>query len=115
FELTATEALRDRFEVTVYQDGWRLGGKAASGRNAEHGERIEEHGLHAFLGFYENAFALMRELYEEWAHLEPDAKWQNWRDAFRPQYRVSLAERVPDTRRWTAWNIELPRLPGEPG
>ena len=49
--------------ITVYQYGWRLGGKGASGRGA-HG-RIEEHGLHIWLGFYENAFRMMRECYEE--------------------------------------------------
>ena len=34
FELTATPELRERYDVTVYQLGWRLGGKGASGRNA---------------------------------------------------------------------------------
>ena len=34
FELTATPELRERFDVTVYQLGWRIGGKGASGRNA---------------------------------------------------------------------------------
>ena len=56
FELTATPELRERFEVTVYQLGWRLGGKGASGRNLDSGERIEEHGLHVWFGFYDNAF-----------------------------------------------------------
>jgi uncharacterized protein with NAD-binding domain and iron-sulfur cluster len=65
FELTATSALRDRFDVTVYQMGWRLGGKGASGRNVDVRERIEEHGLHIWFGFYENAFAKMREAYVE--------------------------------------------------
>ena len=55
---------QDRFEsITVYQRGWRLGGKAASSRGP-HG-RIEEHGLHVWLGSYENAFALLRECYAE--------------------------------------------------
>ena len=31
FELTATPELRARHHVTVYQPGWRLGGKCASG------------------------------------------------------------------------------------
>ena len=37
----------DRYEVTVYQRGWRLGGKGACGRNLEPGKglRVEEHGL----------------------------------------------------------------------
>src|SRR6476659_5863515 len=55
---------RDRFEsITVYQRGWRLGGKGASSRG-ENG-RIEEHGLHIWLGSYENAFGLLRECYAE--------------------------------------------------
>jgi glycine/D-amino acid oxidase-like deaminating enzyme len=29
FELTATPALREQYEVTVYTQGWRLGGKGA--------------------------------------------------------------------------------------
>ena len=32
FELTATEELREAYEVTVHTLGWRLGGKGASGR-----------------------------------------------------------------------------------
>ncbi len=43
---------RDRLEsITVYQRGWRLGGKGASSRG-RHG-RIEEHGLHLLLGCYD--------------------------------------------------------------
>jgi uncharacterized protein with NAD-binding domain and iron-sulfur cluster len=33
FYLTSTPALRARYDVTVYQVGWRIGGKGASGRN----------------------------------------------------------------------------------
>ncbi len=32
FELSRTEELRQKYDVTVYQMGWRLGGKGASGR-----------------------------------------------------------------------------------
>src|SRR5581483_8745209 len=60
FELTRPE-LQGQFAVTVYQVGWRLGGKGASGRGP--GGRIEEHGLHLWMGFYENAFRLLRECY----------------------------------------------------
>ncbi|MFV2090718.1 MAG: FAD-dependent oxidoreductase, partial [Pseudomonadales bacterium] len=62
FELTRPEH-RGKFEVTVYQQGWRLGGKGASGRGPS--GRIEEHGLHIWLGYYDNAFQLMRECYAE--------------------------------------------------
>lgn len=61
------------YQVDVYERSWRLGGKGASGRDAE--GRIHEHGLHIWLGFYENAFRMMRECYdaveaEKWG---PDA------------------------------------------
>lgn len=61
--LTATPALRARHDVTVYAPGFRLGGQAASGRGVH--QRIEEHGLHLLPGFYENLFAMMRQVYAE--------------------------------------------------
>jgi uncharacterized protein with NAD-binding domain and iron-sulfur cluster len=64
YELTAPH-LRERFEVSVYQPGWRLGGKCASGRNVHEHGRIEEHGLHVWFGFYENSFKLIRSVYDE--------------------------------------------------
>src|SRR5258706_10195304 len=69
FELTRPE-LDGRYAVTVYQMGWRLGGKGASGRGPC--GRIEEHGLHLWMGYYENAFRLMREGYEEMNRDPPD-------------------------------------------
>jgi uncharacterized protein with NAD-binding domain and iron-sulfur cluster len=66
FELTRTQTLRDRFAVTIYQMGWRLGGKAASGRDAKRNYRIVEHGLHVWFGCYENAFRLLNDAYNEW-------------------------------------------------
>jgi uncharacterized protein with NAD-binding domain and iron-sulfur cluster len=80
FDLTRTKALRDQFDVTIYQLGWRLGGKAASGRRCD--GRIVEHGLHIWFGCYENAFELVRAAYAEWhpqegqAITDPDAAFQ---------------------------------------
>ena len=53
------------YDVTVYQLGWRTGGKGASGRNMKkgYGMRVEEHGLHMWSGLYDNAFRVMREVY----------------------------------------------------
>ncbi len=116
FALTSTPELRSRYRVTVYQQGWRLGGKGASGRNAAKARRIEEHGLHEWLGFYENAFRVMRECYAEWQP-PPDCPFQGFEDAFEPQSRITIAEPPgesggPD---WKFWSIEFPPLPGEPG
>src|ERR1041385_869384 len=57
-------SLQDQYDITVYQLGWRLGGQGASGRNQKLNDRIEEHGLHVWFGYYENAFSLMRKCYD---------------------------------------------------
>ena len=63
--LTNAPNWSDEYEITVYQMGWRLGGKAASSRNPERWHRNEEHGYHMLFGFYENTFAMMRACYKE--------------------------------------------------
>jgi uncharacterized protein with NAD-binding domain and iron-sulfur cluster len=65
FELTRPE-LGNRYAVTVYTLDGLLGGKGASTRNERTGNRIEEHGLHVWFGFYDNAFSLMRQVYDEY-------------------------------------------------
>jgi uncharacterized protein with NAD-binding domain and iron-sulfur cluster len=101
-------------EVTVYQRGWRLGGKGASSRGV-HG-RIEEHGLHVWLGYYENAFRLLREAYGELDRpaTDPDCPIRTWRDAFTPASVIGLGDDVGDEwHDWLAWFPEDDRLPGE--
>ena len=66
FELT--DAGRDaEYDVTIFQQGWLLGGKCASGRNPDpgYGGRIEEHGLHIWFGCYENVLSVIDRCYEE--------------------------------------------------
>jgi uncharacterized protein with NAD-binding domain and iron-sulfur cluster len=112
FYLSAQPGWRDRYDITLYQQGWRLGGKGASGRNAGLGQRIEEHGLHIWFGFYANAFAMMRAAYAELGR-PPAAPLASWDAAFRPHDYVALAE--PLGAAWQSWNLVLPRRPGEPG
>ena len=83
-------------EITVYQSGWRLGGKGASGRNAQHGQRIEEHGLHVWSGFYENAFWLMRKCYAELRRPSTHPLATAFA-AFRPRHYVSLGQNDGNT------------------
>jgi uncharacterized protein with NAD-binding domain and iron-sulfur cluster len=113
--LTDRPGWRDDYEVTVYQMGWRLGGKGASGRNAALGQRIEEHGVHIFFGCYENAFRMMRSLYDELARegLAPGSPFRSWEDAFRPQSVATYMER--DGGRWSPWAIAFPAHDGTPG
>jgi uncharacterized protein with NAD-binding domain and iron-sulfur cluster len=64
-ELSATPELRAQYEVTLYQLGWRCGGKCATGRNVANGSRVEEHGLHLWFGGYDNAFSVLADCYRE--------------------------------------------------
>jgi len=112
FHLTSAADWRDRYEVTVYQLGWRLGGKAASGRNRARADRIEEHGLHLFLGFYDNAFAMMQAVYDELSR-PPDAPLARWDQVWRPRSYFVLEEDLGD--RVVPWQFDFPRNSGVPG
>lgn len=92
YELTKTEELRQKYEVTIYQMGWRLGGKLASGRNEKEHLRNEEHGLHVWFGYYENAFALMQDCYKEINKIQPEFKFKHWQEAFKPQSLTPIGE-----------------------
>ena len=107
---------RHRFEaITVYERGWRLGGKAASSRGPN--GRIEEHGLHVWLGYYENAFRLVREVYEELDRetTRPGAPFKTWTDAFKPANEIGLEElRDGSWHHWIAAFSLNDQIPGEP-
>jgi uncharacterized protein with NAD-binding domain and iron-sulfur cluster len=114
FWLTAPEQ-NNRYQVTLYTQGWRLGGKCASGRNQSEGDRIEEHGLHMLMGCYQNAFATLRACYEAWTP-PPGSPISTWTEAFIPQRQVTLMEKDGPGGSWAPWNFaNLPQTPGEPG
>lgn len=108
----------ERYELSLYQLGWRLGGKCASGRGfssplaGEHGEaswqRSHEHGLHMALGFYENFFDLLRQSYDT---LDRSEEWalRSWTDAMAPRNSFTLAERPwRGTHDWFDLSLHLP-------
>jgi uncharacterized protein with NAD-binding domain and iron-sulfur cluster len=101
--------------ITVYQRGWRLGGKGASSRGQN--GRIEEHGLHLWLGYYENSFRVLRECYAELdrATTDPVAPIRTWRDAMLPAGTVGLEDRQHDGwHHWLGQFTPNDLLPGEP-
>ena len=104
---------RDEFDVTVYQRGWRLGGKAASSRGVN--GRIEEHGLHVWLGYYDNAFRLVRDVYDELdrATTDPACPIATWRHAFSPAERVGVGDGFGDD--WSHWVATFGQNDEEPG
>jgi uncharacterized protein with NAD-binding domain and iron-sulfur cluster len=110
FHLTSDPKLRERYDITLYQMGWRLGGKGRSGRG-QHG-RIEEHGLHILFGFYENFFSMIRACYEELGR-PPEHPMATWRDAFEP-HSFGLVEDWFQGR-WHHWPVEFPSNAAVPG
>ncbi len=111
FELTRPEH-QGKFHVTIYQLGWRLGGKGASGRGVH--DRIEEHGLHVWMGFYENAFRLLRECYAELQRDPRKSRMADWRDAFAPAPLIGVMDRSPRGE-WIPWLALFPPAAGQPG
>ncbi len=100
------------YDITVYQMGWRLGGKGASGRNPDRADRIEEHGLHVWFGFYENAFSLMRKVYTELGR-DANAPLATVDDAFKPVNELNMKELWNGKR--LSWNVQFPHDNLRPG
>ena len=114
YELTEQENWQDLYDITVYQMGWRLGGKGASGRNRDLHDRIEEHGLHLWFGYYHNAFDLMRRAYA--ANDRPKgAPLATVEDAFKPHGQITVCE--TEGADWNLWKVDVPifsnNVPGD--
>jgi uncharacterized protein with NAD-binding domain and iron-sulfur cluster len=111
FELTRPEH-NGKYHVTIYQLGWRLGGKGASGRGPA--GRIEEHGLHVWLGYYDNAFRLLRECYAELGQEKRRRRFVDWQDAFFADSYLGIADPSPKGG-WVSWTAYFPPAKGLPG
>ncbi len=100
--------------MNVYEASWALGGKGASGRSPHsgpdggRGQRIEEHGLHIWFGFYEHAFRMLRGAYRESGLADGD-DW--WTVPFQKCDGVCLYEQRDDST-WCKQQIHLPRRGG---
>jgi uncharacterized protein with NAD-binding domain and iron-sulfur cluster len=111
YELTSDPDWQNKYEITIYQIGWRLGGKGASGRNGTPtttelvSQRIEEHGLHLWFGFYDNAFDLIQRCYRD--------NGGNWESAFTGYDTICLEENIGN--QWLHWPLSVPsnnKIPG---
>lgn len=111
FGLTSQPGWQDRYDITVYQMGWRLGGKCASGRRPPY-NRIEEHGLHIWIGFYDNAFRMIQAAYAEMNRPE-GAPIRTWTDALKPHDFIVVEEFYNGT--WRQIPIHFPRNDLVPG
>jgi uncharacterized protein with NAD-binding domain and iron-sulfur cluster len=120
YQLTKTPELRAAHDVTIYQMGWRVGGKTASGRVVSDtitfpkslvGRNVE-HGLHIWFGHYENAFRMLQEVYALRGP-DPMSYFQTWQDAFKPRNWDSIGIKMPDG--WTCVPVEWATKSGYPG
>jgi uncharacterized protein with NAD-binding domain and iron-sulfur cluster len=110
YHLTSAPGWKQQYEVVLYQLGWRLGGKCASSRNPGHHGRIEEHGLHVWFGFYQNAFALLRSCYAELGRASPLARPGG---TFEPRVDFRMYEQFQGE--WLSWDLPFEDNGGQPG
>ncbi len=116
-ELTEYEGWQDNYEITIYQTGWRLGGKTSTGRGKN--DRIEEHGIHILQGWYASTFRLFRSVYDERKknNLASDSPLQDlFKDGLRANNSTLLTEYIHKLGKWTNWPLIFPQtneLPGE--
>jgi uncharacterized protein with NAD-binding domain and iron-sulfur cluster len=116
WELSSGEWRRHIDSITVYQRGWRLGGKGASSRGRF--GRIEEHGLHVLLGYYDATFRVLREVYGELNRdlTDPACPIRSWQEAVSPAGDIGLADL--DGSIWSHFVTRFSgndAVPGQPG
>ncbi|MEZ4312232.1 MAG: NAD(P)-binding protein [Polyangiaceae bacterium] len=107
----------DEYDITVYQLGWRLGGKTTTGRGRH--QRIQEHGIHVLMGWYDNTFRLLRSVYDERRRdgLDPDSPLQTWEQSVVATNVMSMPQYDARARKWAGWTLVFPRnhtVPGGP-
>ena len=112
---TAAELVRQqqasgtpRYDITLYQLGWRVGGKGASGRNRDPGMgmRSEEHGLHVWFGCYHEAWELLGSCYDSLGRHDDMLK------LFQGQTDTPYME---DVNGWKVWPVHFERKYGTLG
>jgi uncharacterized protein with NAD-binding domain and iron-sulfur cluster len=111
WELTSLPDWQDRYEIVVYQQGWRLGGKGASGRGLH--ERIEEHGLHVLFGCYENACRIMESAWAEVPLEAGEPRRDFFEDMLAPQREIIMYEKIQGRHR--PWTLDIVPRQGRPG
>ena len=80
--LTDQPGWKDRYDVTIYQLGWRLGGKARSGRNKNYGQRSEGIAGHHFPSTFIETKRLLCSVYKELNRPE-GAPLRTFKEAFK--------------------------------
>lgn len=99
FELSSQKG----YEVTIHTLGWRLGGKCASSRGPN--ARIQEHGIHGFLGSYYNANVMLSKVYDQLKR-DPDGPLPTFKSAM---VGMDALQMYRGPSRSEMLNMEFPR------
>ncbi len=118
FDLVANDPKGELYDITVYQVGWRLGGKAAVGWTCkdyptpgfETQQAQVEHGLHVWAGFYDNAFDLLQRCYAAQGAAAP---YPSFLDAFTPVNQCWVMDSAAGPL--TPWLLQAPPNRRKPG
>ncbi len=115
YEMTDYPGWEEYYDITVYQMGWRLGGKTATGRGIHN--RIEEKGIHIFQGWYDNAFRMVKDAYklQDELGLNPNSPLKKWSEAIVPDNASLFTEYSEREGKWINWPIIFPMNDQEPG
>jgi uncharacterized protein with NAD-binding domain and iron-sulfur cluster len=112
YQLTSDPDWKSKYDITLYHMGWRLGGKGVSGRNQQEADRIEEHGLHLWFGFYDNAFNMIQQCYKD-NNRAPGSPLATWEEAFTGYNSIILEEKI--NGEWLHWPFTIPTNKLTPG
>jgi uncharacterized protein with NAD-binding domain and iron-sulfur cluster len=111
FGLSQTQELRDLHDITIYQVGWRAGGKCASGREGPQ-NRIAQNGTHYLFGSYDNTMSVFKQSYDALKEAGID-DFGDYKAALLP--RDLLAFKHFFRGQWHTWALPLPVNTAAPG
>ena len=100
-----------KYDITIYDANFRLGGKCASSHDVAIGSRIEEHGIHILLGFYSQVLRILRDCYAE---IPASLGYLPFPQVLEPGDQLQLPDKINGN--WTFWTIDFPpndQLPGD--
>jgi uncharacterized protein with NAD-binding domain and iron-sulfur cluster len=111
FGLSDTEEQRSKYDVTVYQMGWRAGGKCSTGRAGAE-MRVEQNGTHYLFGCYDACFDMAKRAFDELSNLYINT-FGTYEEAFLPRNLLVFTQRFRGE--WHLWPIRFPANTTIPG
>jgi len=111
WELSRTAELRGRFSITLYEQGFRAGGKCGGLRRPPH-HTIEQNGTHYLFGCYDNAFDLVKQAYAA-LQAAGEGGFGTFEQEFMARHRMVFRHQFRGE--FQDWSIELPPNDLAPG